>query len=140
MPLVSKQVFAVLLVFCSQIVIAQEYPFIKYTPKDGLVSSRVLNYYQDSRGRIFFMTGDGLSLYDGARFLNYTVQDGLANPVINDVLEITPDSILIAANTGALNAWVKGEIKTIKTRNGFCPVINKFYRNKDNVIYVVSDQ
>src|SRR5215213_8624592 len=135
----GKQFFAALWVFCSQLAIAQEYPFIKYTPKDGLVSSRVHDFYQDSRGRIFFMTGNGLSLYDGARFLNYTTEDGLANPIVNDVLEITADSILVATNTGVLNAWVKGAIKTIKTQNGFCPVINKFYRSKDNLIYVVTD-
>ena len=113
---------------------------MKYTPKDGLVSSRVQKLYQDSRGRMFFLTGNGLTLYDGARFLNYTVEDGLGNPIVNDVLEITEDSILVATNTGSLNAWVKGAIKTIKTKNGFCPVINKFYRDRENIIWVASDQ
>ena len=140
MQLAGKHVFAALWCFCSQLAIAQEYPFIKYTPKDGLASSRVQNFYQDASGRIFFMTADGLSLYDGARFLNYTVNDGLANPVINDVLEITADSILVATNTGTLNAWVKGAIKKITTRNGFCPVINKFHRSKDKLVYVATDQ
>jgi signal transduction histidine kinase/ligand-binding sensor domain-containing protein len=140
MPFASKYVFAALCVFCRLVTAAQEYPFIKYTPKDGLVSSRLQNFYQDSRGRIFFMTANGLSLYDGARFINYTIDDGLAHPIINDVLEITADSILVATNTSSLNAWVKGVIKTIKTRDGFCPVINKFYRSKGNIIYVVTDE
>lgn len=140
MPPVSKYLFAALCVFCRLVTAAQEYPFIKYTPKDGLVSSRLQNFYQDSKGRIFFMTANGLSLYDGARFINYTIDDGLAHPIINDVVEITADSILVATNTSSLNAWVKGAIKTIKTQNGFCPVINKFYRSKDKLIYVVTDE
>ena len=119
---------------------SQEYPFIKYTPKDGLINSRVHNFYQDPKGRIFFMTANGLSVYDGARFLNYHIDDGLANPTINDILEVSADSLLIATNTGVLSAWVRGTIKTLPTKNGFCPVINKFYRDKDNIIYVASDQ
>ena len=45
----------------------QQYPFVHYTPKDGLLSSRVRNIYQDSKGRIYFTTQRGLSVYDGAR-------------------------------------------------------------------------
>ena len=86
------------------------------------------------------MTANGLSVYDGARFLNYGVDDGLASPIVNDILELSGDSLLIATNTGTLNTWVRGTIKTFPTKNGLCPVINKFYRGKDNIIYVVSDQ
>ena len=119
--------------------IAQEYPFIYYTPKDGLINSRVRNVYQDSKGRLFFMTANGLSIYDGARFSNYSPDDGLPNPMVNDVLEITPDSFLIATNTYRLNAWVKGKIKTIPIP-GFCPVVNKMIRARDGIIYAATDQ
>src|SRR6476469_472942 len=95
-----------LLVFCGVIQLhcfAQEYPFIHYTPKDGLINSRIRNVYQDSKGRLFFMTANGISVYDGARFNNYTPEDGIGNPVINDMLEISPDSLLLASNTSMLN-------------------------------------
>ena len=95
----GKYVFAAFFL-CGQYLIAQEYPFSKYTPKDGLLSGYVHHLYQDSRGRIFFMTGTGLSLYDGARFRNYTTSDGLAHPIVNDILEINPDSLLLATKTG----------------------------------------
>lgn len=86
------------------------------------------------------MTANGLSVYDGARFHNYGTGEGLANPMVNDILEISPDSLLIATNTGVLNTWVRGTLKMVQTKNGFCPVINKFYRGKDHKIYVASDQ
>ncbi|HKB44022.1 MAG TPA: hypothetical protein VKC90_06525, partial [Chitinophagaceae bacterium] len=59
------------LFFCANC-FAQQYPFVHYTPKDGLVSSRVKKVYQDSKGRMYFLTFGGLSVYDGARFRNYT--------------------------------------------------------------------
>ena len=119
---------------------AQVYPFIQYTPKDGLVNSRVRNAYQDSKGRMFFMTGNGLSIYDGARFTNYTVDDGLPNPILNDVLELGADSMLLATNTNHLNLWVKGKIKKVATTDGFSPTINKLFRSTDNVIYAAADE
>src|SRR5205809_2035256 len=85
--------------------LAQEYPFIHYTPKDGLINSRIRTVYQDSKGRLFFLTANGISLYDGARFSNYSVEDGIGNPVVNDMLEVSPDSLLLASNTYMINAW-----------------------------------
>ena len=73
---------------------AQQYPFVYYTPKDGLVNSRVRSIKQDSKGRMLFITYGGLSVYDGTRFINYNQQDGLVNELVNDIVEMTPDSFL----------------------------------------------
>ncbi|MBS1655466.1 MAG: hypothetical protein JSU05_11515, partial [Bacteroidetes bacterium] len=53
------------LIFCTTC-LAQEYSFVKYTPKDGLINSRIKSAFQDSRGRMFFLTSGGLSIYDGS--------------------------------------------------------------------------
>ncbi len=139
MPLNRHHLLLVWIVASTLNSYSQEYPFIHYTPKDGLINSRVRNVYQDSKGRLFFMTANGLSIYDGARFSNYSPDDGLANSMVNDMLEITPDSFLVVTNTSALNAWVKGKIKTIPV-SGFCPVVNKMIRGKDGIIYAATDQ
>ncbi|HVT85770.1 MAG TPA: triple tyrosine motif-containing protein [Chitinophagaceae bacterium] len=118
---------------------AQQYPFVHYTPKDGLVSSRVKKCYQDSKGRMYFLTYGGLSVYDGARFRNYTTQNGLANNVINDILEVGDDSLLIACNASTLIALVKGKLVTVKTKGISAPLINQFYRHDDGSIYLSSD-
>src|SRR5687767_84389 len=97
-----RNYLCIILVFGFFSSIAQEYPFVHYTPKDGLVNSRIRKSYQDSKGRMFFMTANGLSIYDGARFTNYTTEDGLPNPLVNDVLELGPDSFLVATNTTVL--------------------------------------
>lgn len=119
---------------------AQQYPFVHYTPKDGLVNSRVRSVWQDSKGKMYFLTFGGLSVYDGARFKNYTLQNGLALELVNDVLEMGDDSIWIACNTNALNYLRKGKISTFRTADGFCPTINKFIKTSDGTVYVVADE
>jgi ligand-binding sensor domain-containing protein len=115
-----------------------QYPFVYYTPKDGLVNSRVKKAYQDSKGRMYFLTYGGLSVFDGARFRNYTTQNGLATDVVNDILEVGEDSLLVATNFHSLNALVRGKILSVKTGDS-CPLINQFYRQDDNKIYLSSD-
>ena len=119
---------------------AQQYSYVHYTPKNGLVNSRVRKAYQDSKGRMYFLTFGGLSVYDGARFKNYTTADGLASDLVNDIIEVGDDSLLIAPNTGILNTLVKGKISRLNTQNNFCPVINYFYQHSDKSIYLACDE
>jgi signal transduction histidine kinase len=119
---------------------AQQYPFVHYTPKDGLVNSRVKKAYQDSKGRMYFLTYGGLSVFDGARFRNYTTQQGLANDLVNDIIEVGDDSLLVANNSSLyLNTLVKGKIGRLKTEGDTLPVINQFYRNDQGKIFLSSD-
>src|SRR4030095_3877190 len=118
---------------------AQQYPFVYYTPKDGLINSRVKGMRQDSKGRLYFITYGGLSVYDGVRFTNYNLQSGLANDLVNDVIEISPDSILVATNTPILNTLVRGKIGVVPTVDSFYPVTNTFMKSKDGDLYVAAD-
>jgi signal transduction histidine kinase/ligand-binding sensor domain-containing protein len=118
---------------------AQQYPFVHYTPKDGLVNSRVRKAYQDSKGRMYFITYGGLSVYDGARFKNYTTQNGLLSDLVNDVLEVGDDSLLVAVNTCGLNVLVNGKMKTLAAGNNACPVLNQLLKGLNNTIYASAD-
>ncbi len=120
--------------------VAQQYPFVHYTPKDGLINSRVHKAYQDSKGRMYFLTYGGLSVYDGIRFKNYTTQDGLAVSLVNDILEVGDDSLLLATNSGNyLNVLVKGKVQSLKLSSTNFPVINQFYHHENGKIYLSSD-
>ena len=118
----------------------QQFPFINYTPADGLVNNRVRSMFQDSKGRLYFCTLDGLSVYDGARFTNYSQAEGLSLPVVNDVLEITPDSFWVATNSQELHVLVHGKIKPLVTLDGFYPIINYFFKSKDGHVYALADE
>lgn len=119
---------------------AQQYPFVFYTPKDGLVNSRVRKIYQDSKGRLYFMTYGGLSIYDGSRFRNYTTQTGLLADMVNDVMEAGEDSFLVATNTSGMNLLVQGKIKPFHAADNFYPIVNQFLKSTDGAIYAAADE
>ena len=58
-----------------------------FTTEDGLVRNRVLRIRHDRAGRLWFCTAEGLSMFDGEKFTNYTVADGLPHPYISDFLD-----------------------------------------------------
>ena len=47
----------------------------KLTTNDGLPDNNVCDIYQDKRGFIWFCTLNGLSKYDGNRFVNFKKQN-----------------------------------------------------------------
>ncbi len=53
----------------------------------------------------------GLSVYDGARFINYTTEDGLITSLVNDIVEMGDDSLWIPNGPG-LHALVHGILRT----------------------------
>lgn len=119
---------------------AQQYFFTGYTPRNGLVNNRVNSIFQDSRGRMYFGTYGGLSIYDGAHFINYTTGDGLASGLVNDIAEMGDDSLWIISNSTNLQCLVHGILKTLHTTDSFCPVINQLLRCRDGHFYAVADE
>ena len=126
--------------FIYAICFAQQYPFVHYSPKDGLVSNRVRSIFQDSKGRMYFLTMNGLSIYDGSRFTNYTSEDGLENDIVNCVMEMGDDSMWVATNTNRMNCLIKGKLKPLTLNPISHPVINYLCRdNKTSNIYAAAD-
>ena len=120
--------------------LAQQYPFVHYSPKDGLISNEIRNIYQDSKGRLYFMSPNGLSVYDGSRFINYTSKNGLAFDIINCVMEMGDDSIWIIPNASTINCLVNGKLKTLNLKESNIPIINKLIKDENGAIYAATDQ
>ena len=51
-------------------------PFKTYTVKDGLIGNRIRALMQDAKGFMWIGTTDGLSIYDGSKFKNYSETNG----------------------------------------------------------------
>lgn len=117
--------------------ISQQYPFIHYTPNDGLISNSIRNIYQDSKGRLYFTSWNGLSVYDGSRFYNYNTRNGLKNDNVNCIIEMGEDSIWIATNTVGINCLVNGKLKMLALHN--TPLIDFITCDEKGVIYVASE-
>jgi signal transduction histidine kinase/ligand-binding sensor domain-containing protein len=78
---------------------AEQLPVKSYTTVDGLIHNRVLRIVRDSRGFLWFCTAGGISRFDGHKFANYSSDDGLPAPVINDLLETDDGIFWIATNS-----------------------------------------
>ncbi len=80
---------------------AQQVALRHYTVDDGLANDTVGSAFQDSRGFLWFATAEGLSRYDGYRFVTYTKRDGLGADVVHRVDE-SPDGTLWVATAAGL--------------------------------------
>lgn len=62
-------------------------PIRTYTAADGLASDQIYNIVADSRGFLWFCTPEGLSRFDGYRFITYGVAEGLPHQVVSALIE-----------------------------------------------------
>ena len=83
---------------------AEQLPLKLYTTADGLVHENVNEIVRDSHGYLWFCTLDGLSRFDGYRFVNYGVQDGLPHSSVNDLVESRTGAYWLATYSGAVRA------------------------------------
>ncbi len=118
---------------------AQQYPFVHYTPKDGLISNQIRNIYQDSKGRLYFTSVHGLSVYDGSRFINYNSKNGLGFDIVNCVMEMGYDSIWIVTNSNKINCLVNGKMKLLSLQNED-NVINNLCKDEKGNIYAAAEE
>ena len=90
------------------VVNAERLPIRTYTITDGLPHNRINRIVRDSRGFLWFCTGEGLSRFDGYAFTNYGVSEGLPHPTVNDLLETRSGDYWIATNGGLCKFNPKG--------------------------------
>jgi ligand-binding sensor domain-containing protein len=71
-----------------------------YDASDGLAHSRIRCVVPDSRGFLWFCTTEGLSRFDGSRFVNYGPEQGLPHPSVEEFVEVGPGVYWIATFSG----------------------------------------
>jgi ligand-binding sensor domain-containing protein len=74
------------------------YSIKKYTIKDGLPDLYILSIYQDSRGFLWIGTMNGLSRFDGKKFVSYGIRQGLNSYYINLLTEDNQGRFWVGAN------------------------------------------
>ena len=134
-----KLIFLAYLAICVNC-FSQQYPFVHYTPREGLVNNRARFIYQDSKGRLYISTFGGLSIYDGSRFTNYTTENGLANNLINDIVEMGEDTVWIFPNAKKIHCLVRGILKDFTPADGYSPSINQLYKAGNGVYYALAEE
>ena len=81
---------------------------VKITNRDGLPDNSIRKMYQDSKGFIWFGTLNGLSRYDGTRFVTFRKQDNGISLQDNRVKNIVEDGngfLWVATNSGVYSCF-----------------------------------
>lgn len=87
-------------VFLLSPVLAKRLPVNIFTSADGLGSGFVDNIYRDSRGFMWFCTRDGLSRFDGSRFVTYRIGDTASPPGIEVIFETRTGDYYVSTTGG----------------------------------------
>jgi signal transduction histidine kinase/ligand-binding sensor domain-containing protein len=117
---------------------SQILPFKTYTVKDGLLSNDIEAVAQDWRGFMWFGTTDGISVFDGKSFTNYTIHDGLPHSVVTQILSDrkNPGTVWIIAGQ-TLCKYVNGQFTVV---NIDVNVLYTLYQDIYGVIWCGTDR
>jgi PAS domain S-box-containing protein len=115
---------------------AEQLPVRSYTSVDGLGSSFVNALMRDSRGFLWVCTRDGLSRFDGSRFVTYQVGDKNAPPGIEQILE-TRNGIYWIVTTGGLYRFdPNAPVPASKLNSDARPTLNaQFVSNERGLLF-----
>jgi len=80
--------------------LAERLPVKTYTTADGLARDNVTRIVRDSKGFLWFCTTEGLSRFDGYKFTNYGIDQGLPSRYVNDLIETRRGQYWVATNDG----------------------------------------
>jgi ligand-binding sensor domain-containing protein/serine phosphatase RsbU (regulator of sigma subunit) len=78
----------------------QNFRFDLNNMKGSLADNEVLCINEDPSGKLFFGTKEGLSIYDGTTFHNYTVADGLPHNIIYSIIRDASGKMWIGTQNG----------------------------------------
>ncbi|MBI4472646.1 MAG: hypothetical protein HY646_08265, partial [Acidobacteria bacterium] len=100
--MIRRALQIILLLGLARSLCAQKLPVRSYGLTDGLSHENVHRIVADSRGFVWFCTYDGLSRFDGERFTNYGIKDGLPVASVEDLLEARDGTYWIATRGGGV--------------------------------------
>lgn len=138
----SLVLFAAFTTVTSVPAIAQVFPFHRYSVEDGLISNSINTLYQDSRGYLWIGTTDGISVYDGKSFKNYTTLDGLKANFISDIIEdpVSPGTMWIATAGGGMERYSRGEFSHVDLDSALPALqVSGFLLDQSRVVWCATD-
>lgn len=109
---------------------AQTPSYYHYTSSDGLASSTVYDIIQDDKGFMWFATANGISKFDGNKFITFRTKEGLNSNSIIALLKRKNGELLIGNFEKGINI-----IKNDKIENFY----NKADKKRLQISYLTLD-
>lgn len=143
--LLKNIVLTLLLLNCLLQVNAQTFLNKNYNVDNGLPSSETYRVLQDSKGYIWIATNQGVSRFDGYKFENFDMQDGLSENTILDLFEDKLGRIWFISVNGNLSWYLNGKISRYKYNSVIAeyassfsgvPQKNNFYVDTCGTVYI----
>jgi signal transduction histidine kinase len=113
---IGRYCLCILAMLFSATIHAQRLPLETYTPANGLADARIIKTLQDSRGRMFFLSRNGFSVFDGQRFENFSQVNGVKAQLCNDIVENEDHSVDIYTFGGNIFRYENGAV-SVDTSN-----------------------
>lgn len=88
--------------------------FKNYEVEAGLPSTYIFNVKQDSKGYIWFATGNGVSRFNGYEFENFSSNGGLLDNIVFNIVEDAFERIWFLPLSCRLSYYYKGKIYLYK--------------------------
>lgn len=107
------QVFILFFLVLLTPLFSQEKPVITFDENDGLASDLVRMVTCDRQGVVWIGTDNGLSRYDGNRFVGYNKKDGLPGNRIWGLAAGEGDSLFVGCYTAGLALLHEGQVEKV---------------------------
>jgi PAS domain S-box-containing protein len=115
---------------------AEQLPVRSFTSADGLGSSFINALMRDSRGFLWVCTRDGLSRFDGSRFVTYQIGDKNAPPGIEQILETRKGIYWIVTTGGLYRFDPNAPVPASKANSDARPTLNaQFVSNERGLLF-----
>jgi len=120
----------------TSVCVAEQLPITTYTSADGLGSSFVNALMRDSRGFLWVCTRDGLSRFDGSRFITYQVGGKNSPPGIEQILETRKGIYWITTTAGLYRFDPNAPVTAYETGSADRPALNaEFVSSERGFLY-----
>jgi signal transduction histidine kinase len=130
-------IFMGLLAF--KVCLGQTLPLETYTPGNGLVDARVSKMFQDMKGRLFFLTVDGFSIFDGQHFDNYGNDIRQGTGIISDIAEYPNAVVKVFSYDGDIYKVNGNSVELDTSNRGTLKEISKIHSiNKTDKILLTN--
>jgi len=120
---------------------SQEKPIISFTEDDGLANNDVRDVNKDLQGYLWIATGNGLSKFDGDKFVNFHTSDGLPGNMVWAVAHDEKNRIFVACYRSGLAIMENDKVVKVLHINGKKNdrIRKLYYSNKHHLLFLGTD-